>query len=131
MNVIHRRVRRKLASASFVYVLFCEEQGGLTHVKIGKANDPAKRMRAYMTHCPIPVRSLYSAPAGDEYAAYTKEHELLSALCHFDRKGEWLTLRTGAQVEELFDTAQRVLGAELRRTDFRDPAKTLQFRGSF
>jgi hypothetical protein len=110
-----RKAGRKVISPSFVYLLFCEEIGGVIHVKIGKSNHPEKRLTAYGTNCPLPLQSFYVAECSNEHVARDKEIQLLRRLSYLRGRGEWRLLSCGRQVEEVFAAATDVLAAPLQR----------------
>lgn len=106
---------KRWRGASFVYLLFCEEIGGIIHVKIGKTNHPEKRLAAYRTHCPLPLQSLYASELKSEAAALEAENAMLRRLSYLHGAGEWRKLNCGRQVEEVFAAAIDLLPEPLVR----------------
>lgn len=111
-----RAAKKTWRGVSYVYLLFCEEIGGLIHVKIGKSNHPERRITAYKTHCPPPLRSFYVCELKSEALAFEKERDMQRRLSYLPRLGEWRVLNCGRQVEEVFAAASDILGEPLIRS---------------
>lgn len=102
-----------------MYLLFCAENAGVIHLKIGKSNHPERRLADYFTHCPLELQSFYVAEIESEGLAYSLEVSLLNRLAYLGGRGEWRVLNCGRQVEEVFAAATDILPSQLVRMTVR------------
>ena len=98
---------------SHVYVAGYVPHPEIRFVKIGKANSPEKRVKAYQTHLPGGLTFMVAAGVWNEPAAYMREAELLSfAHGHPEIKsagGEWFAV-SDTGLDALLERIQAIDG---------------------
>jgi len=104
---------------SYVYIGLKEGPRNGFYVKVGKSNNPEKRMVAYWTHCPGGLLSMYAAPCASEAAAFASENRLFSAINGirgaWHEAGEWLYVPSES-LDAVFDVFSELIGRPERVT---------------
>jgi hypothetical protein len=112
-----------MGKKSFVYVgLKGGPQGGF-YVKIGKSNNPVKRMAAYFTHIPGGLLSMYAAIQDSEHLAFSVENQIFNAMgsIHSCRHagGEWHYV-AGESLHIVFEKFEKIAG-KAERVELKGP----------
>ena len=98
---------------SFVYLGLVSFGATEMFVKVGKTDHPEKRVKAYQTHCPGGLSSMYATEVASNAAAYAAEARLLSAIGRIDGAafvgGEWVKIPSHA-LEVAFDLLIQLVG---------------------
>lgn len=98
---------------SFVYLGLWDM--GLDHlfVKIGKSDHPERRARAYNTHCPCGLTSMYAAEVSSPRNAYATEYRLMLAMRDVPNVstagGEWFKV-SHSDLDSVFDQFIKIAG---------------------
>lgn len=77
---------------TYVYMLFCQEDGGPIYVKIGISDKPTDRMKALRASCPVRAKSFATVEVVSRAKAVYVEKMLLIEMERWKTVGEWIKL---------------------------------------
>lgn len=72
-----------------MYALFCEDEGGVGYVKIGRSSNIGKRLSALRMACPVPAKYLALLEVEDKYQSERIEKALHLQFEARRSTGEW------------------------------------------
>ena len=106
-----------MGTKSFVYIGLKDGPNKGFYVKVGKSNNPQRRLSAYFTHCPGGLLSMHAARCESEAKAFALESRITAAIqsipLSWHAGGEW-TYVQGDDLYRVFEEFEAAAGPPAR-----------------